>query len=84
LGTKNKKFKVGDLVRISDRTHWDGSEITRDGIVVGPGHYHESYMILFTNDGESRQFHGTFINLLSTANGEKINFNKKHLNTLTQ
>jgi hypothetical protein len=76
LAIKNKKFKVGDLVRIKENTHWDGSEITREGIVIGPGSYHESYMILFTNDGESRQFHGTFINLISSINGEKITFNK--------
>jgi hypothetical protein len=76
LGIKHKKFKVGDLVRISDKTHWDGSEITRDGIVVGPGQYNESYMVLFTNSGDARQFHGTFIKLLSSINGEKITFNK--------
>jgi hypothetical protein len=76
LGIKNKKFKVGDLVRINDNTHWDGSGIARDGIVVGPGHYHESYMVLFTSDGEARQFHGSFIKLLSSINGEKITFNK--------
>ena len=57
MGIKNKKFKVGDLVRISDNTHWGGSEIERDGIVVGPGPYHESYIILFTSDGSQRQFH---------------------------
>ena len=76
MGIKNKKFEVGDLVRISDKTHWDGSEITRDGIVVGPGQYHESYMVLFTNDGDAHQFHGTFIKLLSSIDGEKITFNK--------
>lgn len=73
---KKQKFKIGDLVRISNKTHWDGSEITRDGIVVGPGQYHESYMILFTHDGKTHQFHKTFIKLLSSANGEKITFNK--------
>lgn len=75
------KLKVGDLVRIKHNTHWDGSEVTRDGIIVGPGHYYDSYMILFSNDGAQRQFHGSFIELLSSINGEKIIFNKKHLNT---
>jgi hypothetical protein len=76
LGTKTKKFKLGDLVTISEKTHWDGSEIERSGIIVGPGHYHESYMVLFTTVGIERQFHGTFITLLSQSDGEKINFNK--------
>lgn len=76
MGIKSKKIKLGDLVRISDNTHWDGSEIERDGIIVGPGHYHESYMVLFVGDGTERQFHGSFIKVLSSADGERITFNE--------
>jgi hypothetical protein len=79
LGIKNKKLKVGDLVRIRGNTHWDyevSNPISRDGIIIGPGPYHESYMILFTHDGKIRQFHKTFIKFLSSINGEKITFNK--------
>lgn len=76
MGIKSKKIKLGDLVRISDNTHWDGSEIERDGIIVGPGHYHESYMVLFVGDGTERQFHGSFIKVLSSSGGEKITFNE--------
>ena len=77
MSIKRKKLKVGDLVRIRDNTHWDGSDITRDGIIVGPGSYYESYMVLFTDKGEARQFHRSFIKLLSSVYVEKINFNKK-------
>jgi len=65
LGIKNKKFKIGDLVRINDNTHWGGSNLERDGIVTAPGPYYESYIVLFTGDGEERQFHGSFMKLLS-------------------
>ena len=76
MGIKNKKIKLGDLVRISNNTHWDGSVRERDGIIVGPGHYHESYMILFLGEVTERQFHGSFIKVLSSVNGERITFNK--------
>ena len=76
LSTKNKKIKLGDLVRISDNTHWNGSIIERDGIIVGPGHYHESYMVLFVGDGIERQFHRSFIKVISSSDGERITFNK--------
>ena len=76
LGIKNKKIKLGDLVTISDNTHWDGSATEREGIIVGPGHYHESYMVLFVGDGTERQFHGSFIKVISSADGERITFNE--------
>lgn len=76
MGIKNKKFKIGDLVRIKNNTHWSGSCTEKDGIIVGPGPYYESYVVLFTSDGSERQFHRSFIKLLSSFGGEKINFNK--------
>jgi len=76
LSIKNKKFKIGDLVMINNKTHWIGDQFSRCGIVIGTGRYHESYMILSTEDGIERQFHASFMKLISSVYGEKITLNK--------
>jgi methionine aminopeptidase len=77
MGIKNKTLRTGDLVEIKAGTHWDGSDISRVGFILGPGQYHKSYMILFTETGKEEQIHGSFIRLISTAYGEKIRFVQK-------
>jgi len=74
MGIKNKTYKVGDFVEVKAGTHWDGSGISRKGFVTGPGRYHQSYMILFPENGKELQFHSTFIKLISSSHGEKIKF----------
>lgn len=78
----NKKLKIGDLVSIKDNTHWDGSSITRSGIITGPGAYYNSYMVLFVSDGSERQFHSSFITLISQSSGEQICFKPIEFNKI--
>jgi len=77
MGIKNKTLKVGDLVEIKPGTHWNGSDISRTGFILGPGQYHKSYMVLFIETGNEEQFHSSFIRFISSGCGEKIRFVQK-------
>lgn len=77
MSIKNKTLRIGDLVEIKAGTHWNGSDISRTGFILGPGQYHKSYMVLFTETGKKEQFHSSFIRFISTAYGEKIRFVQK-------
>ena len=70
-------LRVGDLVEIKNGNHWDGFKNTRIGFVTGTGNYYKSYVILFIEDGDEKQFHASFIRLLSPSYGKRITFVQK-------